>query len=259
MTTCQWVSRDQPRIIPGRHDDDTCAGDHCTGCLTCTEPHCRICGNTHADGTCAECLADVRTNLRAIGLDCDSLPAEVAHRGINGEAMMLLGPSADPEARGHLEASVLAGRVPADYLDNADHELHPLFVLGGWDSIWRDALDHDEPTDRLTVVAAVDYLDRQMTYMAGFEHVPFEDFARQLRDCRIHLAAVLHDEERGVRANVPCFDCGSELERQLGKAGFDDHWTCRGHCRRRYTIAEYNFALRASLEAASETPEDVPA
>lgn len=250
-TECRWAGSDRPRITKGRHDDN-CPGEPCAGCQPCTEPHCRLCGNTHADGTCPECLASTRADLHEIARDCDSLPSEVAHRGINGEAMVLLGPAADPEARGHLEASVLAGRVPSDYLDVADGELHPLFILGTWDSVWRDALEHEEPTERLTLAASVDYLDRQMTYMSGFEHVAFEDFAKDLRKCRTHLASVLHDQERGVRANVPCFDCGSPLERQLGKAGFDDHWTCRGYCRRRYTIAEYNFALRASLEAASE-------
>lgn len=250
MSECKYAGSKRPRMLPERHEDD-CRNEECAGCLPCPEAHCRVCGYTHVAGTCAECLAETREALRDIGVRCGSLPAEVEHRGIHGEAMMLLGPSADPEARGHLEASIAAGRVPGDYLDHADSELHPLFVLGTWDMIWRDALEHDEPTERLTVAAAVDYLDRQLSYMAGYEHAPFEDFASAVRDCRTHLAGVLHDEERGVRANVPCFDCGGELERQLGKAGFDDHWTCR-RCRRRYTIAEYNFALRASLEVASE-------
>jgi hypothetical protein len=38
---------------------------------------------------------------------------------------------------------------------------------------------------------------------------------------------------------------------QCDQGGFEDHWTCGG-CKRRYTYAEYNFALRANLEAASE-------
>lgn len=256
MSECKYAGRERPRTLADRHADD-CATETCAGCLACPGPHCRVCGTAHASGSCAECVAEVRGNLHDIAADCDSLPAEVAARGINGEAMMLLGPAADPEARGHLEASVLAGRVPVDYLDNADHELHPLFVLGQWDMVWRDALEHAEPTDRLTILSAVDYLDRQLTYMAGYEHVSFSAFATQLRDCRTHLASVLHDEERGVRANVPCFDCRGDLERKLGKGGFEDHWTCRT-CRRRYTIAEYNFALRASLETAAETVE-VPA
>lgn len=247
--TCKFDGRERPRVIVSRHSEE-CYSETCAGCLPCDQPHCRVCGIAHGDGACPECLAATRDDLRAIGVLCDALPAEVEHRGIDGEAMVLLGPAADPEARGHLEASVLAGRVPADYLDVADDERHPLSVTGTWLMVWQDALEHDDEAE-VTVAHAIDYLDRQLTYMAGFEHAPFEDFARDVRQCRAHLEAVLHDQERGVRANVPCFECGADLERQLGKTGFDDHWTCRGRCRRRYTIAEYNFALRASLEAAT--------
>lgn len=248
--TCKYAGNERPRMLVDRHHDD-CQGT-CGGCIPCPSPHCRIDGVTHTEGTCPECRATTRDNLHQIGKLCDSLPAEVEHRGINGEAMVLLLPVADPEARGHLEASILAGRVPADYLEVADDERHPLTVLGTWQMVWQDALEHDDDSP-VTVAAAIDYLDRQLTYMAGYPHVSFADFAHALQGCRAHLASVLHDEERGVTANVPCFDCGSVLERQLGKAGFDDHWTCRrAGCRRKYTIAEYNFALRASLEAATE-------
>jgi hypothetical protein len=248
MTACRWVASTQPRAVVGRHDDG-CTDETCRGCQPCTEPHCRVCSRVHAEGTCAECLAATRADLREIARLCDALPAEVEHRGLEGEAMVLLGPAADPEARGHLEASVACGRVPADYLDHADGELHPLFVLGTHDMVWREALDHDEP-DALTLADTIDYLDRTMSYMAGFPHVPFEDFARDLRRCVAHLKGVLHDSERGVRANVSCFECGDDLERRLGKEGFEDHWTCRNpRCpRRTYTIAEFNFALRAAIE-----------
>lgn len=250
MSTCAYVTRDQPRVVKNRHMAD-CDGTCVIGCLPCSDAHCRVCGRVHAEGACAECLSATREALHAIGTMCDALPAEVKHRGVEGEAMMLLGPSADPEARGHLEASIAAGRVPVDYLDRADGELHPLFVLGTWDMCWRDALEHDEPAERLTVRSAIGYLDMQMTYMAGFEHVPFEDFARDVRQCQAHLESVLHDKSQGDLANVDCFECGSRIERKLTKTGFEDHWTCQ-RCRQTYTYAEYNFALRASLEEAKD-------
>ena len=264
---CKWAGRGNPRVLGNRHDED-CRGGECPGCLPCTEPHCRVCGYTHHEGTCAECMAETRTNLREIARMCGALPTEVAHRGINGEAMMLLGPVADVERRQHTEASYLAGRLPEGWI-NAAHgkhcpilvnepcvgcagdETHPLTILLTWQLVWRDALEHDEAPDA-ELATAVDYLDRQMTYMGGYPHVPFEDFARDLRRCETHLASVLHDQDRGVLANVPCFDCGADIERKLGKQGFDDHWTCLG-CKRRYTISEYNFALRASLEEAKES------
>lgn len=140
--------------------------------------------------------------------------------------------------------------------DKLDPMLHPLYCLAYWDGVWRDALEHDEPNERLTVATATDYLDRQLTYMAGFEHVPFEDFARDLRKCRAHLESVLHDQNQGDRANVGCFECGADIERRLGKQGFEDFWTCV-KCRQRYTVAEYNFALRAKLEDAHDSSREV--
>lgn len=114
--TCRWVSSDRPRVLSGRHGDE-CAGDECRGCLPCTEPHCRVCGQAHHETTCGDCLSQVREDLKLLSQVCDSLPNEVRFRGIDSEAMNLLGPNADPEARGHLEASFLAGRITADYLD----------------------------------------------------------------------------------------------------------------------------------------------
>lgn len=244
--TCQWNGKNNPRTIPGRHAEP-CPSDTCPGCQPCNAPHCRLCGVAHHQGTCAECMASTRVALHEIATLCDALPDEVKHRGVTGEAMMLLGPSADPEARGHLEASIACGRVPQDWLEHADNERHPLYVLGTWLMIWQDALEHDDQA-AVTIEHAVEYLDRQLTYMGGYEHVPFEDFTADLRRCSNHLRAVLHDQNQGDRAGVGCFECGRDLERLLGKQGFDDYWTCQG-CHRRYTVAEYNFALRAALEA----------
>ena len=262
--SCKYAGRTNPRIIPGRHHDD-CEGG-CDGCLPCPEPHCRVCRYSHAEGSCAECMAETREALHDIGRMCGSLPSEVEHRGSAGEAMMLLGPVADIEARQHVEASYLAGRLPEGWLiashgkgcpllaneacvGCAGGERHPSTVLLSWQMVWRDALEHDEAADAL-LVTAVDYLDRTMTYMGGYPLVPFEDFAHDIRRCRTHLEAVLHAERQGDLANVGCFDCGGDLERRIGKTGFEDHWTCQ-RCSRRYTSAEYNFALRAKLEESA--------
>ena len=247
-TSCRWTATDQPRTIAGRHETD-CADDQCTGCQPCEERHCGICQRAHAPVTCAECVAVVREDLHTIAELCGALPEEVAHRGINGEAMMLLGPSADPEAWRNRAMSAMRGRVDAAYLEDCRDEQHPTYVLGSWDQLWRDHLDH--PTDlKATLSRLVDYLDGQLTYMSGQDEPPFEDFARDLRGCRGHLQRILGDQNQGDRANVGCFDCGGDLERRLTTAGFEDVWTCR-KCRRKYTQAEYNFALRANLEAAT--------
>jgi len=292
MSACKFVARDLPRILPGRHQAE-CAlsgsetahgapkgvradyGDlrvsnnapECPGCQPCTGPHCRVCVRAHAEQTCPECVASARDDLHAIAIMCGSLPAEVAHRGVNGEAMMLLGPSADPEARAHVEAAYVGGRLPEGWIEAAHgkdcpllsndyctgcagDELHPGFILATWDMIWRDHLD--QPSNlKATLPRLVDYLDQHVHRMAEEDLIPFEDFARDLRRCRGHLESVLHDQPRGDIAGVGCFECGHDLERRLTPAGFADVWTCRG-CRQVYTSAEYNFALRASLEAARE-------
>lgn len=238
-TTCRWTSSTTPRVLPGRHGDE-CPDDTCRGCLPCPDAHCRVCRRAHSVGTCAECMAETRSTLREIGRMCDALPEEVEARGIEGEAMMLLGPIADPEARGHLEASVAAGRVPADYLESADHELHPLFVLGGWEMVWRDALEQDD-AERPTFAQVVDYLDRTMAIMGGHEFVPFEDFARDLRACAGRLEAVLHDGEQ-VDRGAPCMACGTTLVRTWGKDAAHDGWKCP-RCRQTSTEDQYRFAV----------------
>lgn len=272
MSACRSNGRTRPRLVNGRHNDPcdlATAGleEQCRGCKPCTEPHCQVCLHTHVEGTCAECLAEARAHLHAIAKACKALPAEVVHRGIQGEALMLLGPVADPEARGHVEASYLAGRLPEGWIEAAHGAdcplltndactgcsgsvLHPLTILATWDMQWRDALDHDEP-EALDLTASVGYLDRTMSYMAGRPESSFETFAGDLKRCLTHLQSVLHDQERGDRANVGCFDCGGELERRLTKDGIDDLWTC-GRCRRRYTAAEYNIALRGAIEEKLE-------
>ncbi|HEU5084461.1 MAG TPA: hypothetical protein VFU14_14050, partial [Acidimicrobiales bacterium] len=240
MTTCRYTASDTPRVVVGRHTTD-CAGETCGGCQPCVEPHCRVCSRAHADGSCAECVAETRDTLHDIAAKCDALPDEVAHRGIDGEAMMLLGPAADPEAWRNRAMSAIMGRLDAAYLEDCRDELHPLWVLGTWEQVWRDHLD--QPTDlAATLPRLVDYLDRQMHLMADQPEPPFEDFARDLRRCLAHLEAVLHDQHRGDPANVGCFECGAKIERRLTRSGFEDHWTCT-RCRRTYTYAEYNFAL----------------
>lgn len=257
MERCRWVSSDQARVLPGRHEDG-CEDETCRGCQPCTMDHCRVCTVEHSSGACGGCLAEVREGLTELRQMCGALPEEVETRGIDGEAMNLLGPAADPEARGHWEASVLAGRiVPVDcdardlhevraWLETAAHELHPLIVIGGWAIVYRDTFEHSEPVGRVDVLTETGYLERNLTEMAEVEFVPFEDFARDLRRCVGHMEQVLGNSDRGERTNIDCLDCGAALERRLGAQGFEDVATCRG-CRRRYTGPEYNFAVEANL------------
>ena len=264
--SCKYVARDHPRVLVGRHNED-CESGGCSGCQPCSEPHCRVCAKEHADGACAACVGEARDDLTAIRDLCRNLPAEVMHRGVESEAMNMLLPAADPEAWGHVTTSVKVGRLPADYLQcdrcnnpwpcerHADGELHPLFVLATWEQVWRDALDHetDEPA---TIWGAVAYLDKQLTYMAGYEHAPFEDFASDLSRCRNHVESVLHDGEQR-ETGAPCLYCslpllkiyrGRELpwstaERQV--LASEDGWACARcpHDVRWSTVKQYTLAV----------------
>lgn len=237
--SCKWNGSGNPRIVKDRHED-TCAGEECAGCQPCTEAHCRICARTHADGACPECLASTRNDLRTIASLCDALPAEVAHRGVNGEAMVLLGPAADPERWGFTEASVMSGRLPADWIEDATGELHPMWTLGTWEMIWRDHLE--QPTAlKATLPRLVDYLDERLHDMAAEPLVPFEDFARDLRRCRAHMESVLHDG-RQVDRGAPCMTCNVPLERVWAKLSTADGWRCP-KCRQESTEDQYRFAV----------------
>jgi len=248
------VASDKPRVIAGRHAEEH-ADDQCAGCLPCTEPHCRICGREHAEGTCAECLALTREALHDIAGMCAALPEEVEHRGIDGEAMVLLGPATDPERWGHTAASYRAGRLPEGWIEAAHGkdcpllaheactgcaggELHPLTVLGTWEMLWRDALEHDD-AGVVTIAGATSYLDMQMTYMAGQFEPPFEDFARDLRACRAHMESVLHD---GIQRDTgaPCMDCRVPLVREWGLMETADGWRCP-RCRSFRSDDEYRL------------------
>lgn len=241
MSTCKFVASDQPRVIAGRHAVP-CSCDGETGCLPCPEPHCVVCSRAHAKAACTGCLDAARSDLKAIGDLCASLPAEAVEKGVQSEAMMLLGPTSDPEAWRNRATSAMVGRLDASYLEDCRDEMHPLWILGSWEQIWRDHLDHYSIAP-ITVASAHAYLDMQIGYMSEQIEPAFEEFARELRQCRAHLEDVLRDgirEERGA----PCVQCERPMVRT------EDHWECR-KCHRRVTEAEYRFAVGAAYRAHS--------
>jgi hypothetical protein len=268
--SCKWNGSDQPRVLANRHEHG-CPEDDCAGCLPCPWAHCRVCGKEHAENTCPACLADVRSDIGEILRMTRALPAEVEHRGIESEAMNLLGPVADPEAIGHMRASVRVGRIPADWLEIADNDLHPLLVLGTWMEAYIEAFEHSEPA-RITIESAASYLDRNLSYASTFADVPFEDFGRNVRECRAYVERVLHDGEQ-VETGAPCMTCkkpllriyaGAELpwkhrDQSRPLAG-EDCWACAA-CRDWRTVSEYGLNVaqahrdRADWLTAAEVEE----
>lgn len=237
MTSCIYAGSERPRALAGRHNDG-CEGD-CRGCQPCPESHCLSCGRDHAEHVCPGCLADVRETLGEIGRLCDGLRAEVEVQGVDSEAFNLLGPAADPEAIGHMRASVAVGRVPADWLEVADNDLHPLIVCGTWMEAYLEAFDHDEPA-RITVAGALSYLTRNLEHIGNEDDIPFRDLRRDLSACRAHLERVLHDGEQ-VETGAPCMTCRVPLRLVRGER--DDRWRCP-RCKQESTDAQYRFAVQ---------------
>lgn len=252
---CRYVASDQPRVLPNRHGSECPALDPtptpategretgtqtpCAGCLPCPLAHCMRCGREHVDErTCPGCIAEARDDLSEITRMCANLPAEVVVKGIDSEAMNLLGPVADPEQTGHVRASINVGRLEAGWLEEADNELHPLLVLGTWMEAYCEALDHDEPT-RITVAGAASYLDRNLAYIAQLEDVPFEDLARDLSGCRNHVERVLHDGEQ-VETGAACLHCEDV---NLVTCDGGDRYDCP-RCKRAYSRDQHANALR---------------
>lgn len=204
----------------------------------CHERHCYSCGRNHADQlTCAWCVGEARQILRDLGELCDALPEEAEARGVQSEAMNLLGPACDPEARGHLAASVAVGRVSADYLEAATDERHPLLVLGGTQMEWEDVLEH-ESVMRVTVGGAIHYLSANLTDMAQSPLIDYAETLAQWRACLAHLRVVLHDGDHR-RKGAPCPTC--EPAEELVLEG--ETWVCYG-CRKEWDEDGYQFLVR---------------
>lgn len=216
-----------------------------------TTPRCRTCGRREvAEHTydCPACLHTVRTDLAEIARMYAHLPAEVQHRGVDSGAMVLLGPSSDPEARGHLEASVAAGRVSPDMLEDGTGS-HPLLVTETWGMVVRDALGHEEPADRAEVDTAVRYLNDQLTTLSHDAWFPMPDMAAEVRRCKAHMESVLHDGEQ-IERGAPCLTCRQQVHRTTdtkGRVVYD----CK-RCRRELTENEYRLAVQAAYIAHAD-------
>lgn len=219
-----------------------------------TDDACRIHApaDDHHD-TCPTCLSHVRDNLDEIARLVAELPDEAITKGLNSEAANLLGPASDPERDGHIAASIAAGRVRAEDYETATTSdlLHPQHVIGCWDMLVRDALDHPEP-DTWTITDGIAYLDLQLTYLAAYPHLPFNELAADIRACRLHLEHVLHDgQQRDTGA--PCTNCRTPLVRIWTSDKARDGWGCPT-CASFQSHAEYEQAVadRAALVALHE-------
>lgn len=255
MSDCKWAGSENPRVLRDRHDDG-CGGEGCGGCLPCPERHCAVCGKEDVtyegrgnDQTCAECIGFIRDDLNSILAMSARLLGEAIQRGLNSQAAMLSGPSADPEAWGYRRMSALAGRIDPSWLEDCQDELHPTWVVGTWEMLVREHLCQPA-TLRLTLTEAVDYLDGHLTRLAHDAEFPIEEIGRDLRACRSHLENVLSDGVRAERTRVTCtnVECRRRprLERRYGQEVRNDVWACPS-CGMTYNDREYRDAHATQL------------
>ena len=224
------------RFTKGEHAPD-CGDSDCRGCRKCPAPrHCTARSNCawhveHGELTCGRCLAGVRTDLRWIAALAPLLPVAAVGDGVDSEAANLAGPAADPEAWSWRKVAAKQGRAWHVSLVEDDDEHHPATVLGTWERMIREDYDH-ETTAPLSVAGAADYLDRVLHRIAHDDEQDFPLMRRELRKCRQHLEAVLHNDDRPDRG-APCPDCTSEQTgvgpRLVRKYG---HWCEDDDCQR---------------------------
>lgn len=217
-----------------RHD---CADAACRGCVPCAEDHCTAARNcawhvSEGEQTCGRCLASARRDLRWIGDLSPLMMAAAMAGGVDSEAANLAGPSVDPEAWSWRKAAARRGLAWHVSLIEDDDEHHPLRVTQTWARMVGEDYGHDVMPQ--TVGDAVAYLDRNLHRIAQDEEQDFPLLARELRKCRQHLEAVLHNDDRPERG-APCPECTSETTGVGPRLVRDySHWCADDECRREH-------------------------
>jgi hypothetical protein len=209
------------RVIPRRHLEE-CPGD-CEGCLPCGEKHCLTCRRAHVQVTCPDCLGLARENLKAIRELVPYLPGHAVqgrqalhvHNGIpGGDATVMLAPASPGRAPGLIV--VVRVEVPND-------PRPPLDVLTYWTNIWR-AYTENPTTLAPNMGRACDYLGRVLSQVA--EDTAFPALAKDLSRVLHQVENVLHAGERPDVSRVPCWDCGTRLQKVWADKEAHDGWRC---------------------------------
>ena len=234
-----------------RHD---CTDTDCRGCTPCAEAHCtatRKCAWHPAAGeiTCGRCINQVRRNLRWITALGALMETGAESDGIDSEAANLAGPGADPRiltARRVLLKRHITELLPPTHWQRAyaalvpeDDDRHPYNVTTRWHMMLAEDYGHDLP-DRMTTSAAVAYLDRNLHRIANDDEQDFPLLAREIRKCRQHMEAALHNG-RQPEQGAPCRSCvdveGKAAPRLRLERG---HWCDDPECERLHYDQTYD-------------------
>lgn len=263
LPKCRWVASDQPRAVIGEHYDE-CDGTDCRGCWPCLVGHCLICRREHTDEahsqTCASCVGAVREDLELIVDMFARLEDEAISKGMagDGEETVLGGDAMVMLAMRYREQTGAASDGDKSHESKTD-PVPPLLTLATWEDCYRDHLGHDQ-AGTASVDAAAGYLSRQLTHIAQDSEVPFEDFARDIRQTRGRLEDVLHDGER-IERGAPCPACredGDEARPLVQErndrdvTGASDRWVCRSDRAHWWNEAGYRLRIGTEYRAHSD-------
>lgn len=212
------------RYVKNGHHHD-CADPGCKGCTVCPEPrHCtakRNCSWHLPEGqlTCGRCLGEARRELTWIGDLACLLPAQAMTDGVTSQAAYLTGPTADARdwrayglaRRRRITTLLLGERITEEQASRAlesmepDDDRHPERVLSTWALMIAEDYHHPLP-ERMMLSWCIGYLDRHLHRIANDDQQDFPLLRSELRDCRKHLEAVLHNDDRRDRG-APCPTC----------------------------------------------------
>jgi hypothetical protein len=243
----------------------------------------------HERLVCDACVGKVRESLQRIVQLCGFAPYVAVTSGIHSAVAFLVGPVADHAAYSAYREAAIYGRALCrcvecpdlkpepegpeckdwqvcehyvcrrrngrptcpdlvDWLEVADDERHPLQVLGTWDFLVAEHLGHHR-TLKVTVDSAASYLDANLTDLARLDDFAFDELAREVADCVVHVEGVLLLRLR-EETGAPCPVCHAQgrkakpLVREFDeddRTGGSDLWVCpRVECGQTWTLDEYD-------------------
>jgi len=225
------------------HTGQPCPDTHCTARTRC--------GHHVAptELTCPRCINDTRNDLHTLVTLAALMPDEAEHRGVNSEAAYLAGPAAHPEAWSWHKIAARQGRIWHASLTEDDDDWHAYTVLGRWQLMLSEEWGHDDG-QTITVSRAAAYLERILHRLAHDPSQDFAQFAHEIRVCRAHHEAVLHNSRQSERG-APCPACSDhgEAAPPLVKhyvdddpTGASDWWGCPACCAR-WSEADYRHRV----------------
>lgn len=187
-----------------------CDDAECRGCKACVGRHCIARKNCTwhveaGDLTCGRCIASVRRDLGWIESLSALLLTQAIADGLESEALSLAGPAVDAEAWSWRKVAAKQGRSWHVSLIEEDDEHHPARVAGTWAHMI--ATDYDHPMPAASTLAwSVAYLDRQLHRIAQDDEQDFPLLRSELKKCRQHIEAVLHNDTK-ADVGAPCPKC----------------------------------------------------